>query len=101
MPNDASSSRILKSIEDNHHGDKSVYQAFKEKRSPKLKDVNQEAAAMKPQALKVVEFPERILNEGQGHVEVSKSASEGHSASSSSRQQQQQQQPRVTGESQS
>ena len=56
---------------------------------------------MKPQALKVVEFPERILNEGQGHVEVSKSASEGHSASSSSRQQQQQQLPRVTGESQS
>ena len=102
MPNDASSSRILKSIEDNHHGDKSVYQAFKEKRSPKLKDVNQEAAAMKPQALKVVEFPNRILSECQGHVEVSKSASEGHSPSSSSRQQQQQQQqPRVTGESQS
>ena len=101
MPNDASSSRILKSIEDNHHGDKSVYQAFKEKRSPKLKDVNKEAAAMKPQALKVVEFPDRILNEGQCHVEVSKSASEGHSPSSSSRQQQQQPQPRVTGESQS
>ena len=100
MPNDASSSRILKSIEDNHHGDKSVYQAFKEKRSPKLKDVNQEAAAMKPQALKVMEFPERILTEGQGHVEVSKSASEGHSPSSSSRQQLQPQ-PRVTGESQS
>ena len=99
MPNDASSNRILKSIEDNHHGDKSVYQAFREKRSPKLKDTNQEeAAGMKPQAVKVVEFPERILNEGQGYVEVSKSASEGHSPSSSSRQQQQ---PRVTGESQS
>ncbi len=73
MPNDSNANRILKSIQDNHShgGDKSVYHAFKEKHSPKLKDLNKEAAALKPQALKVVEFPDRILqDDGQGHAEV-------------------------------
>ena len=101
MPNDSNSSRILKSIEDNHHGDKSVYKAFKERHSPKLQDFSKEAAALKPQALKVVEFPNRILNEHQGHTKVCKSVSEGHHPthqSSSSRQHQHQ--PRGTGESQ-
>ncbi len=62
MPYDSNSHRILKSIQDSQSGDKSVYQAFKEKHSPKLKDLtNNEAAVLKPQAFKVVEFPDKIL----------------------------------------
>lgn len=52
------SSRILKSIENNSQAEKNVYQAFKEKQSPKRVS---EAISMKPQALKAVEFPEEVL----------------------------------------
>ena len=54
------SARILKSIENNTQAttEKSVYQAFKEKQSPKRVA---EAFSMKPQALKAVEIPDQLM----------------------------------------
>ncbi len=89
MPSDSTSTRILKSIEDNLHihslngnKEKSVYQAFKDKQSPKIlkKGKGKEALSMKSQALKVVDIPDTMLNRelghggeghgGEGHVDI-------------------------------
>ena len=102
MPNDSNSSRILKSIEDNfsHIRDRSVYHAFKERQSPKLKDLNRETVGLKPHTLKVVMFPDKILKNGQGYSRVLICASEGSTAHHGVEVSSRQQQPHGTGESQ-
>ena len=52
-------SRMLKSIGETTYTDKSVYQAFKDKQSPRHQT---EAASIKPQALRAVEFPDSLLD---------------------------------------
>ncbi len=54
-----------------------MYQAFKDKQSPKIlkKGTGKEALSMKSQALKVVDIPDTILNQelghgGEGHVDI-------------------------------